>query len=389
LESLVDPGTSHAEELEVPSGTVTVLPTAARPGNLPVALSSFIGRERELGELGKVLANTRLLTLTGAGGCGKTRLALQTASELVDRFPDGVWWVELAPLAEERLVGAAIAEALGVRPLPGTTELQACGAYLASRQALVILDNCEHLLTACAEAAVALLQAAPEVAVVATSRAPLGIGGETHGRVPSLSLPGPETSSDVLVGSDAVSLFVQRAREVRPDFALTDGNAESVARACDDLDGLPLAIELAAARMRMLSVEQIAAGVSDRFRLLTGGPRTATERQQSLRASVDWSHELLSDDGRLLLRRLAVFAGGFTLDAAEETCSGEGVDRERVLDLLGSLVDHSLVIAEQRGVRCPLPVARDGAPVWGRAAGRGRRGGRGARAPPRFLPWVS
>jgi predicted ATPase len=261
-----DTDISHAEEPGVGAGTVTLLPSARRPGNLLVALSSFVGRERELGELRGALADTRLLTLTGAGGCGKTRLALRAASELVDRFPDGVWWVELAPLGDERLVGAAIAEALGVRPLTGLTELQACGGYLASRRALAVLDNCEHLLEARAEAAEALLRAGPGVVVLATARAPLGVGGETDWRVPSLSLPSPEGSSEGLGGSDAVSLFVERARKVRPELGLSDGNAVAVARVCRGLDGLPLAIELAAARVRMLSVEQIAAGLSDRFR---------------------------------------------------------------------------------------------------------------------------
>jgi predicted ATPase/DNA-binding CsgD family transcriptional regulator len=343
-------GVSHAEELRVGDGTVTPLRAAVARHSLPVALTSFVGRERELGELGEALAGTRLLTLTGAGGCGKTRLALRVASEVVDRFPGGVWWVELAPVADQELVGAALAEALGVRPLPGVTELQAACAYLASRRALVILDNCEHLLAACAETAEALLVSGRDVVVLATSRAPLGVGGETDWRVPPLSLPavGAEGSGESLAGSDAVSLFVERARKVRPGFGLSDENAASVAQVCGELDGLPLAIELAAARVRMLSVGQIAAGVSDRFRLLTGGPRTASERQRTLRASVDWSHDLLSGDERALLRRLAVFTGGFTLDAVERVCAGEEVERARVLDLLGSLVDQSLVIAQER-----------------------------------------
>jgi predicted ATPase len=347
----VDVGISRAEESGVGPGTVTLLPSALRPGNLPVALSSFVGRERELRELRGALADTRLLTLTGAGGCGRTRLALRAASELADRFPDGAWWVELAPLSDERLVGAAVAEGLGVRPLPGVTELQASAAYLASRRALVVLDNTEHLLGACAEAAEALLRAGREVVVLATGRAPLGVAGETDWRVPSLSLPAPAKDgwSEALAGSDAVSLLIERARKVRPDFTLTHDNAESVTRICAELDGLPLAIELASARMRMLSVDQIAAAVSDRFRLLTGGPRTALERHQTLRASVEWSHDLLSDDERLSLRRLAVFAGGFTLEGAEAVCARDDIGRERVLDLLGSLVDQSLVIAEERG----------------------------------------
>jgi predicted ATPase/DNA-binding CsgD family transcriptional regulator len=217
------------------------------------------------------------------------------------------------------------------------TPLQAAVAFLAGRRALVILDNCEHLLQACAPAAEALVHAGPGVTVIATSRAPLGAAGETEWRVPSLSR------------SDAVQLFLERARRVRPSFALTDDNVGAVMRICAAFDGLPLAIELAAARVRMLSVEQIATRVGDPFRLLTGGPRTSVDRQQTLRASVDWSHGLLSDEERLLFRRVAVFAGGCTLEFVEEVCAGDGIDRVRVLDLLGSLVDQSLVSALERG----------------------------------------
>ena len=318
----------------------------AFPNNLPVTLSSFVGRERELGELREALSATQSADADGSGGCGKTRLGLRFASEAADRFPDGVWWVDLAPLAEERLVAATVAEALGVRPLPGFTELQAVCAYLASRQALVVLDNCEHLLEACAETVEPLLQGAPEVAVLATSRAPLGVAGETDWRVPPLSLS--NDSGDGPAGSDAVALFAERAGKVSPGYALSDENIESVARLCRELDGLPFAIELAAARLRMLSLEQIAAGLSDRFHLLTGGPRTALERHQALRASVEWSHGLLSADEQRLLRRLAVFAGGFELEAAESVCVGDGIVGDQILELLGSLVDQSLVIAEQR-----------------------------------------
>jgi predicted ATPase/class 3 adenylate cyclase/DNA-binding CsgD family transcriptional regulator len=342
---------------ELPSGFPPLRSLEALPNNLPLQLSSFVGRERELAELGRLLADHRLITLTGAGGCGKTRLALQAASETLERFPDGAWWLELAPLGDEELVGATIAEALGVRPLPGVTSLQAAGAYLSSRRSLVILDNCEHLAGGCAEAAESLLRAAPELVLLATSRAPLGVDGETDWRVPSLSLPGSggEPTSR-LAGSDAAGLFVERARRVRPDFGVTDDNAEFVAVICSELDGLPLAIELAAARLRILSAEQIASGLSDLFRLLTGGPRTATPRLKTLRASVDWSHALLSADEQALLRRLAVFAGGFTLEAAEEVCVGDGIERDRVLDLLASLVDQSLLVAEERetGVRYRL-----------------------------------
>ena len=291
----------------------------------PLALTSFIGREPELVELRGVLETTRMLTLTGAGGCGKTRLAAQLAHTVAGRFPDGVWWVDLAPVADERLVHAAIGEALGVRPLPRMTELQACARHLAPRRALLVLDNCEHLLEASAAVAAALLRAAPALVVLTTSRARLGVDGETAWRVPSLA------------GSDAAALFHERARHARPGFSLTD---DAVARICDAADGLPLAIELAAARLRMLSAEQIAERMTDRFRLLTGGPRTATLRQRTLRASVDWSYELLSPEERVVLRRAAVFMGGFTLEAAEAVCGGD------VLDVLGSLVDQSLVIAE-------------------------------------------
>ena len=313
------------------------LPSPDAPAhNLRHELSSFVGRERELSDVREALVATRLVTLTGPGGAGKTRLALRAAWEAVDAFPGGVWWVELAPLADERLVGAAVAEALGVRPLPGMTELQAASAYLAASRALLILDNCEHLSAACAEVAETLLRAAAELVVIATSRVRLGVSGEAEWRVPPLA------------GPDAALLFAERARKVRPHAAL---DVESVAHVCRDLDGLPLAIELAAARMRMLSADQIAAAMSDRFRLLTGGPRAAAERQQTLRASVDWSHDLLSLDEQCVLRRIAVFAGRFTLEAAGVVCA-----RDDMLDLIGSLVDQSLVSADEHdaGVRYGL-----------------------------------
>jgi predicted ATPase len=245
------------------------------------------------------------------------------------------------------------------------TELQAVGAYLAARKALIVLDNCEHLVNACAEAAEAILDAAPEVVVLTTSRARMGLGGEAEWRVPSLTLPSLEDegaakdeigSANGNGASDAVALFMERAVTARPDLTLRAGDAASVAAICTELDGLPLAIELAAARVRILSLDQIAAGLSDRFRLLSGGPRTASDRLKTIRASVDWSHELLSDPERALLRRLSVFAGGSTLEAVDEVCAGDGIDREAVLDLLASLVDQSLVIAEttEAGVRYRL-----------------------------------
>ena len=294
--------------------------------NLPDHLTTFVGRTAELRQLREALAETRLLTLTGAGGAGKTRLALQLAADLLERFADGVWWADLATVTDPQLVGESLAGVLGVRPLPGMTMLEACGNYLASARALVVLDNCEHLLGGCAEVAEGLLHACPELVVVATSRTPLGMAGETGWRVPPLSVPPPERGRDSLeaVGQfDAVRLFMERARKARPNFVVTNDNAPAVAQICQELDGLPLAIELAAARVRMMSVEQIAVGLGDRFHLLTGGTRTVLPRHQTLRASVDWSHELLSDDERLLLRRLSVFAGGFTLDLSEAVCADD------------------------------------------------------------------
>lgn len=321
------------------------------PNNLPDHLTSFVGRARELSQVRDALGDTRMLTLTGAGGAGKTRLALQVAADALDRFPDGAWWLDLAPVADPVLVGEVLAGALGVRPLPGMTALEAACARLATSRALVVLDNCEHLLAACAEASETLLHACPDVAVVATSRAPLGAAGETDWRVPSLSLPAPGCEPEPLElaeHSDAVRLFIERAQKARPGFVVTSDNAPAVAQICHELDGLPLAIELAAARVRMMSAEQIAAGLDDRFHLLTGGGRSALPRQQTLRASVDWSHDLLSDPERALLRRLAVFAGGFTLNLAEAVCSDLTLERVAILDVLGSLVDQSLVVADER-----------------------------------------
>lgn len=321
---------------------------AAPPHNLPEQLTSFVGRERELADVAAAFTKTRLLTLTGAGGCGKSRLGVQAAAEALERFPDGAWWVELAPLADPALVAPALAKIFAVRPLPGQSELDAAVSYLASRRALIVLDNCEHLLEEAALVAEALVRGCPRLTVVATSRVPLGVAGETDWRVPSLSIP-PEGEDDQPDRWDAVRLFIERAAKVRPGFALTPDNAPAVARICRELDGIPLAVEFAAARLRVLTVAQIARWLTDRFRLLAGEVRNALPRHRTLRASMDWSHDLLTEPERVVFRRLGVFTGGFTLKAAERVCAGEGIGEREILDLLGSLVEKSLVQAEERG----------------------------------------
>jgi predicted ATPase/DNA-binding CsgD family transcriptional regulator len=320
------------------------------PHNLPSELSSFVGREEELTEVKRLLENNRLLTLTGSGGCGKTRLASAAASEVVERFEDGVWMVELASLAESSLVPQAVAFTLGVRERPGSSLTEALSAYLRTRKLLLLLDNCEHLIDACAELAGALLHSCPGLRVLATSREVLGITGEIAWPVPSLSLPDlrrlPEIES--LPRYESARLFVERTAAVKPNFKLTEQNAPAVAQVCYRLDGIPLAIELAAARTKVLSMEEISARLGDSFRLLAAGSRTAMPRQRTLHATMDWSHELLSQKERVLFRRLSVFAGGFTLEAAESICAGEELQRDEVLELLSQLVDKSLVVAQER-----------------------------------------
>jgi non-specific serine/threonine protein kinase len=326
------------------------LPVGKVPNNLPRPLTSFIGRHKELGELRQALGATRLLTLTGSGGCGKTRLALQVAREETPAFPDGVWLVELAALSDPLLVPQTLAKTLGVKEEPGSSLAHTIAAHLDAKHALLVLDNAEHLLVACAELAQAVLQRCPHVTVLVTSREGLGMAGELTYRVPSLSLPDPkhDLTPQGLLPYEAVRLFVERSRLHAPQFALTQQNAAAVASVCYRLDGIPLAIELASARLRSLTVEDLNARLDQRFRILTGGSRTALPRQQTLRALIDWSHDLLSANEQALLRRLSVFAGGWTLAAAEQVCAGEGVAADVVLDLLSALVDKSLASADAR-----------------------------------------
>jgi predicted ATPase/DNA-binding CsgD family transcriptional regulator len=324
--------------------------------NLPHQLTSFVGRQPEIAEVERLLSTARLLTLTGPGGVGKTRLALQVAEHLLPRFAQGVWVVDLAAVAENTLVPQAVAQALGIRKEARRPVLASLSEALKDRQLLVVLDNCEHLVVACAELVVALLRACPQLTILVTSREVLGVGGELVWRVPSLSVPPlahaqhsplPVAEDVAQVGmSEAVQLFLERAQAVRPDFCLTSQNAPVLAQVCQRLDGIPLAIELAAARVQVLSEEQLAARLDDRFRLLTGGSRTALPRQQTLKATLSWSHDLLSEPERVLFRRACVFAGSWTLEAAEGVCAGEGFAQEEVLDRLAQLVKKSLVVVE-------------------------------------------
>ena len=321
------------------------------PNNLPMHLTSFIGREHEIAEVKRLLSEARLLTLTGWGGAGKTRLALHVAADVLEGFKDGVWLVELAPLSDPDLVAHAVASAVKVREQPGRPILATLCDFLKDKYLLLVLDNCEHLLVACARLADALLRACPNLRILATSREPLGIAGETSWPVPPLSLPDPKhlPSLEGLSAYEAVRLFIERAVAVLPTFTVTNENAPWIAQVCQRLDGIPLAVELAAVRVKALSVQQIAARLDDRFRLLTGGNRTGLPHHQTLRAAIDWSHDLLSDPERAVLRRLAVFSGGLTLEAAEAVCGGDGTDTSEVLDLLMHLVDKSLVVAEEQG----------------------------------------
>jgi predicted ATPase/DNA-binding CsgD family transcriptional regulator len=323
------------------------------PNNLPEQFTSFVGRERELEAVRAELARSSLVVLTGTGGAGKTRLALHAAADSLEQFESGVWWVELAPLADGELLGSALADAVGARGTTAGGALQAAIDQLGGDRALVVLDNCEHVLAPVAAACEELLRGCPGLTVLATSRAPLGLESEVEWRVPPLSLPAEQSPEplDALAPSDAVSLFIERARAAKPRFPVTAATAPAIAQICHDLDGIPLAIELAAARAGAMSVQAIADGLSDRFRLLTGGELGGMPRQQTLRASVDWSYELLSNEERILLTRLSVFVGSFSAEAVESVCGG--------FALLGSLVEKSLVVADEPGVFRLLQTVRE------------------------------
>ena len=323
------------------------------PNNLPLQPTTFIGRDKELTELKRLFAAARLLTLTGSGGCGKTRLGLQLAADSLERFPDGAWLVELAPLSDPGLVPRTAATVLSLEEEPGKPITTTLVEHLKDKRVLLLLDNCEHLLGACATLAESLVRQCPHLTILASSREALGIAGEQTYRVPSLSLPDPkETPTPASIASfEALQLFVDRCLKVDADFRVTGENAATLVSICHRLDGIPLAIELAAARVRSLSVEELNRRLDHRFRLLTGGSRTALPRQQTLRSLIDWSYDLLHDPEKLLLQRLSVFAGGWTLEAAECVCAGGDVEDGAVLDLLTSLIDKSLVAVDQSDAR--------------------------------------
>ena len=366
-----------------PAGSPPEEPSEAGKHNLPAPRTSFVGREHEIVQVKRKLAMTGLLTLTGAGGSGKTRLALEVARDLVGAYSDGVWLVELAPLSEGALVPQVVAGTLGIQEQPERPLLDSLIDAVGDKETLLILDNCEHLIDDTARLTVTLLDSCPRVRVLATSREPLGVRGELSWLVPSLSAPGSQQSPTVeeLEGYESARLFADRASERHPGFELTPENAAAVAQVCARLEGLPLAIELAGARVGMLSAGQISERLGHSLKLLTGGERTADHRHQTLRAALDWSYELLGEPEQKLFMRLSAFAGGFTLDAAESVGAGGDIEEEDVLELLSHLVNKSLVVAEEsweRGARYRLlePVrqyAREKLRLSGEAEAVGRR----------------
>ena len=322
------------------------------PNNLPTQLTSFVGREKEVADVRRLLSDTHMLTLIGPGGTGKTRLSIRAARDVINEYPDGVWLIDLAPVLDPTLVPRTTAITIGLREEPQRPVIDMLCDYLSAKKMMIILDNCEHLVDACAQMSEQILRTATDVRILASSREALGVAGEVTYRVPSLALPDKDhlPSLEALNQFEAVKLFIDRATSAQPSFVVTNENAPSLAQICHRLDGIPLAIELAAAKIRVLSLEQIAKRLDDRFRLLTGGRRTALERHQTLRAAVDWSYNLLPPEEQTLFRRLSVFVGGWTLEAAESVCADESspgaVGGEDVLNLLEQLINKSLVITE-------------------------------------------
>ncbi len=321
------------------------------PNNLPVQVTTFIGRERDLEELKAHLAEHRMVTLFGSGGVGKTRLAAQVGAELLERYPDGVWVADLAPITDPESVPSVIAQALGANQAQGLRGDQAIPQWLKTKQLLLILDNCEHLVQSIAVLADAIHRNCPTVHVLATSREALGVSGEKVLRLASLAVPAATRKLTVADAMQfgAVALFADRASLVSQSFCLNEESAPIVADVCRRLDGIPLAIELAAARVKMLSVSTLAQHLNERFKILTAGSRTALPRQQTLRALIDWSYDLLAPQEQELFNRLAIFAGSFTLEAATHVCAGDGISEVDVFDMVASLADKSLVVVDTGG----------------------------------------
>jgi len=361
--SLRDLGPVRLRDLSSPEHIYQLLHTQLRadfpalrslegtPNNLTQQLNSFIGRERELAEIKQMLASNRLVTLLGMGGIGKSRLSTQLAADVLDDFPDGVWFVELAALTDPTSVPQAVASVLGVKEEAGRPVIEALIKYVRNLQLLIILDNCEQVVHGCADLAKKLLQAGPRVKVLTSSRSYLQVAGETTYHVPTLSVPEKQVPLEALAQHEAVRLFIDRAATSMRGFGLTEQNAAAVADICHCLDGIPLAIELAAARVRALSVQTIAARLSNRFRLLVTGDQTVLPRQRTLRALIDWSYDLLTEAERKLFQRLSVFAGGWTLEAAEAVCAEGDLRQDDILDLLTQLVEKSLVVMQIGGER--------------------------------------
>ncbi len=338
----------HAEP---PVGKFHAYRHGAKSNNLPIVPTAFIGREHDVAEIKELLARHPLVTLVGSGGIGKTRLAVQVGTELLDGYPDGVWFVDLAPIADRELVSSVIAQTLGISQQEGPRVDETIPPWLERKQLLLIFDNCEHVIETIAPIAAAILRTAPHVHILATSRQALSIGGEEPVRIPSLDVPHAiaDLSAAKIVEFAAVALFVARATTADRSFALTDDTAPIVADICRRLDGIPLAIELAAARVKVLSIPHLAERLNERFKLLIGSSRDVLPRQKTLHALIDWSYDLLTAQEQLLFARLGIFASGFALDAATSVCGGEGLDELDILDLLGSLTDKSLVVADTSG----------------------------------------
>jgi predicted ATPase/Tfp pilus assembly protein PilF len=341
----------HADRVAEP--TVEAPRAPVKTNNLPIIPTAFIGREHDVAEVKTLLSEHSLVTLVGSGGVGKTRLAVRVGSELLEAFADGVWFVDLAPIADPELVSSVVAQTLGMSQQEGRRVDESIPLWLERKQLLLVFDNCEHVLQTVASIAAAIIRTAPDVRVIATSRQGLNIDGEAAVRVASLDVPHTiaDVSASAVVEFAAVALFVSRATLADRSFVLTDDTAPIVADICRRLDGIPLAIELAAARVKVLSIPHLAQRLNERFKLLTGGSRSALPRQQTLHALLDWSYDLLTEPEQHLFARLGIFAGGFALDAATSVCGGDGLDELEILDLLGSLTDKSLVVADTSGQR--------------------------------------